>query len=43
MACSSVSRLMGGSTPKASQVRKTTLRGCPAQPPRSTFESWVRG
>jgi hypothetical protein len=32
MACSGVSKLMGGKTPKASAVRKKTLRGWPAIP-----------
>ena len=29
IACAGVSRAIGGSTPKASQVSMTTFRGCP--------------
>ena len=32
IACSAVSRAMGGITPKASAVRKMTFLGCPARP-----------
>ena len=37
IACRGVSRAMGGSTPKASAVRNTTVFGCPPVPPGSWF------
>ena len=37
IACSAVSRAMGGSTPYASAVRKMTFLGCPPIPVDSWF------
>jgi len=43
MAWALVSLAIGGSTPKASAVRKKTWVGWPATPSRTAFDTWEMG
>ena len=43
MACSGVSRAIGGSTPNASAVRNNDVGGCPATPGRSALSIYSIG